>query len=141
MPENSNSKWTPDEDALLKSLIEANMSAFMAKTQILPAALRYQGQVASSINASKTAGVDVSMQVEELKELTGTITELQKGIVKLEKALHHHADGDAYAHAKNARDTILPAMADTRKAADKLETIVADDLWPLPTYREMLFIK
>jgi glutamine synthetase len=35
----------------------------------------------------------------------------------------------------------LPAMADTRKAADKLESIVADDLWPLPTYREMLFIK
>jgi glutamine synthetase len=122
-------------------MIEANMSAFMAKTQILPAALRYQGQVASSINASKAAGVDVSMQLEELKELTGTITELQKGIVKLEKALHHHAEGDAYAHAKNTRDTILPAMADTRKAADKLESIVADDLWPLPTYREMLFIK
>ena len=39
------------------------------------------------------------------------------------------------------RDTIVPAMADLRKFGDKLETLVADDLWPLPTYREMLFIK
>jgi glutamine synthetase len=42
---------------------------------------------------------------------------------------------------RTPRDTILPAMLDVRKAADKLETMVADDLWPLPTYREMLFIK
>ena len=121
--------------------IEANLAAFIAKAQILPAALRYQTQVAASVNGAKSAGIDVGGQFEELKELSSTIADLQKGIVKLEKAIHHHADGDAYAHAKNARDTILPAMAETRKAADKLETIVADDLWPLPTYREMLFIK
>ena len=39
------------------------------------------------------------------------------------------------------RDTVLPAMAAVRDAADKLETVVADDLWPLPKYSEMLFIK
>ena len=49
--------------------------------------------------------------------------------------------GDPYDHAKHIRDHVLPGMAEVRKAADKLETIVADDLWPLPTYREMLFIK
>ena len=39
------------------------------------------------------------------------------------------------------RDTVIPAMEATREAADKLERIVADDLWPLPKYQEMLFIK
>ena len=39
------------------------------------------------------------------------------------------------------RDAVIPAMAEVRKLGDKLETLVADDLWPLPTYREMLFIK
>ena len=46
-----------------------------------------------------------------------------------------------YDHAKYARDHLIPALNATREAADKLETLVADDLWPLPTYREMLFIK
>jgi glutamine synthetase len=55
--------------------------------------------------------------------------------------LGHHADGDAFAHAKNARDTVLPAMNNVRTLGDKLEMMVADDLWPLPTYREILFIK
>ncbi|MGA2230322.1 MAG: glutamine synthetase III [Tepidisphaeraceae bacterium] len=121
--------------------IEANLTSFMARTQILPAALRYQTQVADSVNAAKAAGVDVAAQFEELKVLSATIADLQKGIAKLDKALHHHPEGDAYAHAKAARDSLLPAMLDVRKAADKLETIVADDLWPLPTYREMLFIR
>ena len=45
------------------------------------------------------------------------------------------------AHAKHSRDAIIPAMNTVRAAGDKLEGIVADDLWPLPTYQEMLFIK
>jgi glutamine synthetase len=97
--------------------------------------------VADSINAAKTAGIEVGGQLEELKSLSATIADLQKGIAKLDNVLHHHPEGDAYAHAKAARDQILPAMLDVRKAADKLETVVADDLWPLPTYREMLFIR
>jgi glutamine synthetase len=76
-----------------------------------------------------------------LKSLTGTITDFQTALSKLDKALSHHADGEPYDHAKNSRDTVLPAMATVRSLGDKLETTVADDLWPLPTYREMLFIK
>jgi len=121
--------------------IEGNMAAFLAKNMILPAALTYQGQVATAVNAAKAAGVDNSAQAEHLKTLTAAITDFQKHIAVLDKALHHHADGDAFDHAKHARDHIVPGMADLRKAADKLETIVSDDLWPLPTYREMLFIK
>jgi glutamine synthetase len=62
-------------------------------------------------------------------------------ITSLEKALGHHVEGEPFDHAKQARDQLLPALTATREAADKLETQVADDLWPLPAYREMLFVK
>ena len=94
-----------------------------------------------AINATKSAGVDNAAQVELLRSLTRAITELQGAAGRLEEALGHHAGGDAYAHARQARDEVLPAMAQLRQAGDKLETMVADEYWPLPTYREMLFIK
>jgi glutamine synthetase len=121
--------------------IEARLTGMMARTMILPAALRYQGEVATAVNATKAAGADNSAQVDLLRSLTATITEFQKATAALDHALAHHADGDVYAHARYYRDTILPSMAAVRTLGDKLETMVADDLWPLPTYREMLFIK
>ena len=121
--------------------IEASMMAHMAKTMILPAAIRYQGEVATAVNATKSAGVDASAQFEHLKELTRTITEFQAALTKLEHSLHHGNGGDPYGHAKAIRDEVLPKMVDLRTLGDKLETMVADDLWPLPTYREMLFMK
>jgi glutamine synthetase len=66
---------------------------------------------------------------------------LQKKIAALVHASEHAGAGDAMAHAKYSKETIIPAMNAVRVLADKLEGIVADDLWPLPTYREMLFIK
>src|SRR5262249_51626824 len=121
--------------------IEGQLTAMMARTMILPAALRYQAEVAAAAGATKAAGVDNHAQVELLKSLTATVTDFQGAIAALDKALHHHADGDAFAHARYARDAILPAMNAVRTLGDRLETVVADDLWPLPTYREMLFIK
>jgi glutamine synthetase len=121
--------------------IEAQLTSMMAKTMILPAALRYQAEVATAVTATKAAGVDNHPQVDLLKALTATIGEFQGAISALEKALGHHAEGDALAHAKYSRDHVLPGMATVRTLGDKLETAVADDLWPLPTYREMLFIK
>ncbi|MFL5241624.1 MAG: glutamine synthetase III [Gemmataceae bacterium] len=121
--------------------IEGQLTSMMARTMILPAAIRYQGEVASAVNAVKSAGVDNQGQADLLKSLTTTINDFQAATATLDKALNHHADGDAFAHAKYSRDSILPAMAAVRTLGDKLETMVADDLWPLPTYREMLFIK
>jgi glutamine synthetase len=121
--------------------IEANTMINIAKTMILPAAIRYQGQVASAVNATKAAGVDAGAQLEALRELTDTITKFQAATASLEKSLHHHPDGDAYAHARYMREAVIPKMNELRTWGDKLETIVSDDLWPLPTYREMLFFK
>ena len=59
----------------------------------------------------------------------------------LQHALDHEASDDTYAHAKHYRDAVVPAMLQIRVAADALEGVVSDELWPLPTYQEMLFIK
>jgi glutamine synthetase len=66
---------------------------------------------------------------------------LQTSADQLAEAIDEHSEGDSLAHAKHARDVIIPAMNAVRAAGDKLELLVADDLWPLPTYQEMLFVK
>src|SRR5262249_51255954 len=121
--------------------VEGRLTSFMGKTQILPAALRYQAEVATAVNATKAAGADGSAQAELLKSLTASITGLQKALVNLAPELGHHGDGDILGHGRHFRDKVIPMMNDVRAAADKLETMVADDLWPIPTYREMLFIR
>ncbi len=136
------SRYTIFSESYVKTIaIEAATMTNMAKTMILPAALRYQAEVAQAVTATKAAGVDNAAQMEVLKELTGAITAFQKATHLLEAAAGHHADGDAYAHAKYMRDAVVPAMAELRARGDALEGLVADDRWPLPTYREMLFIK
>ena len=121
--------------------IEALMMVHMAKTMILPAALRYQGEVAAAVNATKAAGVDAGAQFDHLKELAATTAKFQAATADLDRAVNHKHSGDPYADAKAVRDTVVPKMADLRALGDTLETMVADDLWPLPTYREMLFLK
>ena len=121
--------------------VEARLTSFMGKTMILPACIRYQGEVATAVNATKRHGADSGAQLELLKSLTSSITALQGCLSSLDHALSHHAEGEPIDHAKYSRDHIIPAMNAVRTAADKLETFVADDLWPIPTYREMLFIR
>src|SRR5262249_17255231 len=91
--------------------------------------------------ATKAAGVEHAPQMELLRSLTATVGDFQKAVADLDGALGHHAEGELIDHARHYRDEVLPAMNAVRTLGDKLETTVADDLWPLPTYREMLFIK
>jgi glutamine synthetase len=129
-------------EAYAKTLnIEANTAIMMARQMVLPAALRYQKEVAESVAAAKQAGVPNPAGTDTLSTLSSAIADLQKSVAALEKAQAHHGDGDAFAHAKHMREHVFPGLNEVRKAADRLETIVADDLWPLPTYREMLFIR
>ncbi len=121
--------------------IEAQTAIMMAKTMILPAALKAQKEVGESIAAAKAAGAATPAGLEMFGTLVSTINDLVRGINGLEKAAGHHGDGDAYAHAKHMREHVFPALAELRTAADKLETIIDDSIWPLPTYREMLFVK
>ncbi|HEY7091148.1 MAG TPA: hypothetical protein VH518_23830, partial [Tepidisphaeraceae bacterium] len=122
-------------------MIEGKTALNMARTMILPAALRYQKEVGESIAAAKAAGASTPAGLESFGTLVSTINELTREIGKLDKALSHHAEGEPFDHAKFTREHVFTALSSLREVADKLESIVADDLWPLPTYREMLFIR
>ncbi len=129
-------------EAYVKAVnIEGLTALLIAKTYILPAALRFQKELGESVAAAKAAGAGTPAGIELLSTVISGINDLSRNIGLLDKAIGHHGDGDAFAHAKHMRTAVLPAMLELRKVADKLETIVPDDLWPLPTYREMLFIK
>ena len=117
------------EQYATKLNIEAETAASIARTMILPAAVRYLGEL-------KSAGVTTVAT-----ELKGKIDAFVKALKTLEKANANHPSVEGLEHAKYMRDKVIPAMDATRAVADELERMVADDLWPLPKYSEMLFIK
>jgi glutamine synthetase len=105
---------------------------------IFPAAVRYQSELAVACANLKTLGY--TFDTDTLDTITRLVKELQDGTTALEKSLAHHGGG-LLDEAKHFASTVLPAMLKVREAADTLEGYVSDDLWPLPTYQEMLFIK
>jgi glutamine synthetase len=117
------------EQYALEANIEAETTSSIARTLLLPAALRHLA-IASAAGVS-----DLESEVRSL------IDELTAAIAELEAANIHPDGAEGLELAEYARDSQLTAMAAVREVADKLEKIVADDLWPLPKYSEMLFIK
>jgi len=137
--EEMNSRYeTYLEQYILKVKVEARTVVEMANTIIYPSAVRYQTELADSCLKMKELGVDCDASA--LKETAGLIKELKAGIEALESLMTHEEDA-ALAEAKTCCGKILPAMLNIRETADKLEGVVADDLWALPTYQEMLFIR
>jgi glutamine synthetase len=119
--------------------VESRLTLEIAKTTLFPAAVNYQYQLASTALALKQLGREPNTSM--LDEVSELIQDLQDSIRVLEKALGNHAEGSTLEHAVYARDHIIPSMVNVRSAADKLEGVVSDEFWPLPTYQEMLFIK
>jgi glutamine synthetase len=120
--------------------IEGQLMVLMANRYILPAALEYQKQIALSVGAVRAVGA-ASVQAEKLlTTYTGLVDRLKADADAL-AALLEHESGGAEAHAAYMRDTIVPAMAALREAGDAIEVLTPHELWPLPTYREMLFVK
>jgi len=117
------------EQYALRANIEAETTFSIAKTMILPAALRHLALI-SEAGVSSLEG-----------EVRGLIEELATALDALEKANAEPVDLEGLELAIFARDEQLAKSGAVREAADKLEKVVADDLWPLPKYEEMLFIK
>jgi glutamine synthetase len=115
--------------------IEAETAASIARTMLLPAAVRWLG----TLQATSSPGV-----TRLVEESAGLIDEFVDAIFALETANRDHPEDefeDVLGGARYVQNTVMPAMAATRAVADKLERIVPDDLWPLPKYSEILFIK
>ncbi len=119
------------EQYAVKLNIEAETAAAIARTMLLPAAVRY-------LNELKASGLE-----ELIGELEPLVKELHFNLLKLEDAnlADNQPDSSAPKWAAYMRDMVVPAMDDVREVADRLEGLVPDDLWPLPKYSEMLFIK
>ncbi|XAL98669.1 glutamine synthetase III [Phycisphaeraceae bacterium D3-23] len=127
------------EQYILNLNVESKLTRRIAKTMIFPAAIRYQSELAKTCADLKAVGYD--FDTDTLDQVTGLVKQLQDAIVALEEAMSKGSFRSTLAHAKYCCDTIKPAMDAVREVADELEQVVADDLWPLPTYQEMLFIK
>jgi glutamine synthetase len=113
--------------------IEANLTIEIAKTMVLPAAATYIGELSVAAAVSKGA-----QKVTE--KVASLIDSLVDGIEALEAAQEKaHNAGSLHAEAKTFKDVVIPAQEVVRAVADELETIVSDDLWPMPKYRELLF--
>ena len=116
------------EQYAIRANIEAEETFAIGQTLILPAGLRQLALISEA---------GVSALEGEVREL---VDELVAGLGEL-KSANAYPDMEGLEWAVYARDNQLAAMAKVREAADKLERVVADDLWPLPKYEEMLFIK
>jgi glutamine synthetase len=121
--------------------VEAQLMVLMANRYILPAAYRYQTELAESVAAVKAAGAAAKESRRSLDHLCRLTDEFKVRIDHLQELLDHEAHGDPEKHAKYFRDKVIPAMNALREVGDSLECVVPSDTWPLPTYREMLFIK
>jgi glutamine synthetase len=113
--------------------IEAETAATIARTQLLAAAVKH---LATLRAAGEGRGLDTLTG-----ELTELIDEFVFAIQKLEDANDHPAELEGMHHAEYMRDTVIPAMDGVREVADRLERVVDSELWPLPRYSEILFIK
>ena len=118
--------------------VEANLTLEIGRTMIWPAAVRYQSELATTCANLKAVGYE--FDTHTLDTVTELVKLLQDGLTHLEGLMRHKADS-VYEEVQYARRTLVPQMEAVRECADALEGYVADDLWPLPTYQEMLFIK
>jgi glutamine synthetase len=121
--------------------VEGQLMVLMANRYILPAAFEYQKKVAESVAAVKSAGGKSVEGKKTLDKLTAMTDDFKRRTDKLQRELEHESNGDAVKHAKHFRDKVIPAMSALREAGDELELQIPHELWPLATYREMLFIK
>ncbi len=118
--------------------VEANLALEMGRTMIWPAAIRHQSELARTCANLKAVGYE--FDTDTLDKVTELVKQLQDSLTGLEAKMEHEADS-VEAEAQYACSELLPAVNLVRQYADELEGYVADDLWPLPTYQEMLFIK
>ena len=120
--------------------IEAQTTQTMAETMVLPAAAKYFGELTATVTQANQIGAPSAGMQATASGTGALIDELREAIDQL-MAVNMTSFEDEHAHAVHMRDQVIPAMSAVRLACDKLERVVPNELWPMPTYREMLFIR
>lgn len=116
--------------------IEGETAATMARTMILPTAIRYLGELVEIRDESKSKGV--ARAAEEMEELVDQLSDALAHLVEQNAELGGDEIGSK---AQHMRENIIPAVAGVREVVDRLEKVMPDDSWPLPSYRDMLFVR
>ena len=122
--------------------IEAKTMIDMAGKQIIPAVIKYTTALAASISAVKSAcpEADVSTQTELLLETSDLLAETKLALAKLTEITEKSAAMDGGKDQAVAyHEEVVPAMAALRTPVDKLEMLVDKDLWPMPSYGDLIF--
>ncbi len=122
--------------------IEALTMISMAKTEIMPSAFKYSKELSDTINAVKETGmsVEVSAQSSVLKELSPVLSSFASNIQALKKAVEKaSSESGLLKEAEAFHKLVVPAMEALRADGDKLEAIIPKDIYPFPTYAELLF--
>jgi glutamine synthetase len=120
--------------------VEGQLMVLMANRYITPAALTYQRQIGESVAAVKAGGGTTVQGKKLLATYTKLLDKFRSETDALAAALDHNG-GSAEKHAKYMRDKVIPIMAKVRTLGDEIELLTPHEIWPLPTYREMLFVK
>lgn len=120
--------------------IESEQMVLIARQMILPAAYEHQARLAEAVASTQAAGIDCDDAVGTLEHFVSLVTQFSQALNSL-AATENHEDEDPKDFAKYMRNTVISRMEELRRLGDQLEQHIASDLWPLPTYRELLFIK
>ena len=116
---------------------EAETTLGMGRTMVLPAAVRYLGDIA----AAQASGAGAAGLGTTAEAVGGLVDELVEALDALAAEIAHESDDDMHDHMTHTRKCVVPAMDAVRSAADGLEGVVPDDQWPLPSYRDMIFVR
>jgi glutamine synthetase len=127
------------EQYIMSIAVESRLMVEMATTTVYPAAMSYLADISSTIGAAAQAGVELEPTVA--KTVAEHANALMSTTRRLATAVGVEGFESPAAHMRYCATTLLPLMDEVRAHADALETEVADSYWPLPKYREMLFIK
>ena len=128
------------EKYVKQKTIEAETMVQMARQLILPAALEHQHRVAGALGATEGAGLKDARLKKDLQGYVALVGAFAAAVNALEQAGAAH-DDDPMQHARHIKAKLRPAMSEVRRLADALEQVIAAELWPLPTYRDLLFLK
>jgi len=121
--------------------IEARAMIDIAGKQIIPAVIKYTKALADSINAVKSAcDADVSVQTELLKEVSALLSQTRTALLRLEEVAEQGTLIEAgRKQAVFYRDVVMKVMTELRTPVDKLEMIVDKEMWPMPSYGDLIF--
>ena len=121
--------------------IEGETTAELAQTMVLPAAVRYLNELLGAAEGTQALGLKPAGKHKLIGVVNDLVNELAESLDDLIAQNAELGGEDVQSKAHHMRDNIIPAMARVRNAVDRLEKVLPDDLWPLPRYREMLFVR